>query len=892
MISAPLRSDAFVGRGEELVFLRARAREAIDGGSCTVVLTGEAGIGKTRLLDEFLSRQQGELHVVRVRCSTTVREAAAVLHELCDGFAALLHREPPEPMDAGRALSYLRSAIRTARSAGAIIITIEDAHHAVSEAIDALEQLAGSERTLLLLTVVASDAADDVDESFDRLRRRDAYELRLAPLPAEAMRRMIRRFQTAPATLSRSLVSRVIEFAHGNPSLAQDLIRAAAENAGASEISVPRSLRTRVRRMLAILDPRAQKLLLIAAALGTRFEIRVLAHVAQERVGVVREGVQSAAMVDLVRETEAQRFAFADPLYRMALQAETTASFAAGYHRRAALYLQRSAIDTSGYAAVAEQWRGAGEFECACAWDERAGDAAAERDEFVVAAAAYRRAQLDCRAEKRLRSLLFKRASALGRAGMEREAVEAFDEYLAGGVDDDRETWADALLQKSTLLWDAGNFGEIEALANDVLALELPGDTFRKARALVELASLRWTTGRLDETRALLERVEREHDVHDPETLAMFHQQRALVIHARSGFEAAVPDFRRGVEHMRHSRNAPEYAQSLCNLGNIALLHAHNDLALEMLARACEVARTGASESRLHFALGSYARALMRVGRNGEAHAVLNELGNIDADLAELHALYSVAAMLELGSIFGDSALSERALDSDTLALAFQSGDPIRILALAGPFALYRWHAGEEEAASTLLHDALLVVEGATWHYPFAVLIAQFGVLSDVPRARRMLKPPMVVGEPRVIEAFVDLFDAFIARRRGRNRTAALTGRRAASRFAAIGWPYYEAQAREVAGDHAEALQLYDRIGDTRDAQKLRAALRPSRRSGRHAVALTPREREVGLLALDGLSNARIATHLGIGERTVEHHLQVVYGKFGIRSRWQLPNDL
>src|SRR5262249_55265011 len=159
------------------------------------------------------------------------------------------------------------------------------------------------------------------------------------------------------------------------------------------------------------------------------------------------------------------------------------------------------------------------------------------------------------------------------------------------------------------------------------------------------------------------------------------------------------------------------------------LLHAHNDLALEMLARACEVARKCASDSRLHFALGSYARALMRVGRNGEAHTVLNELGNIDADLADLNALYSVAAMLELGSIFGDAALSERALDSDTLAHAFQSGDPQRILALAGPVALYRWHAGEEEAASALLHDALLVVRGATWHYPFAVLIAQFGVL-------------------------------------------------------------------------------------------------------------------------------------------------------------------
>ncbi len=874
------------------MFLRARAHEAIEGGSCTVMVTGEAGIGKTRLLDEFFRRHEGELRVIRVRCSTTVCEVGVVLHELCEGFAALLNREPPDSFDVGRALAYVRAAMRTARSAGALAIAVEDAHYAGSDAIDAIEQLAGSERTMLLLTAVANDASAEVHEAFDRLRRRDAYELRLAPLPAEAIRRMIRRFQTAPLALSRSLVSRVVEFAHGNPSLAQDLIRAAAENDGAGDVPVPRTLRARVRHMVSALDPRARHLLLIAAALGARFEIRALAHVAQERVAVVRDEVQAAAMAGLVCEAEAERFAFAHPLYRMALQAETTAAFVIGYHRRAALYLQRRATDATAYAAVAEQWRGAAEFERASRWDERAGDAAAESDEFVVAAAAYRRAQRDCRSEKTLRSLLFKRATALGRAGMEREAVEAFDEYLARGIDDDRETWAHALLQKCMLLWDAGNFSEIEAMANDVLALDLPSDTFMKARALLELAALRWTEGRLDETRALLERIEREHHFNDAATLGMFHQQRALVIQAQDGFDAAVPDFRLGVDHMQRSRDALLYTQLLCNLGNMALLHAHNDLALEMLSRACEVARRGASESRLHFALGSYARALMRVGRNGEAHGILNELGSIDSDLADLNALYSVAAMLELGSIFGDSALSERALDSDTLARAFESGDPQRILALVGPFALYRWHAGEEEAASALLHDALLVTDGPTWHYPFAVLVAQFGLLTDIARARRMLKPPLVVGEPRVIEAFVELFDAFTARRRGRNRTAASHGRRAAARFAAIGWPYYEAQAHEVAGEHAEALQLYDRIGDARDAQKLRAALHPSRRSGRHAVTLTSREREVGLLALDGLSNARIGTRLGISERTVEHHLQVVYGKFGIRSRWQLPQDL
>ncbi len=892
MISAPLRSDIFVGRGEELAFLRARSREAIGGGSCIVIVTGEAGIGKTRLLDELFRSLEGELLVVRVRCSPTVRDAAIVLHELCEAFSAFLDDEPPASLDAGTAFAYLRRGMRGVRSTGAIAIALEDAHHATPPALDALAQLAAAQRTILLLTADIGAAPVEVHEAFERLGRAHAYELRLTPLPSEAMRRMIRRFQPDGPSLSRTVITRVVEFAHGNPSVAQSLIRAATEDGDTGEVAVPRALRTRIRRTMAALDPHTQQLLLVAAALGTTFDLRSLAHVARERTSVVREALQAAALLGLVDELDSERFAFVNPLHRLALQSETTTTFALGYHRRAALYLQRSAADAIAYAAVAEQWRGARELDAAALWDQRAGDAAAERGDFIEAAAAYRRAQRDCREERTRRSLLFKRAEALGQAGMEREAIEALDEYLAQGLDDDRETWARALLQKCMFSWDAGTFDEVESMANEVLGLDLPHDHPLKARALLQLAFLHWTSGRLDGARGVLDLIAREHAVEDAETLGMFYQQRALIVLAEHGFDAAVPDFRRGIEHMQQARNALLYSQLLCNLGNMALLHAHNDLALEMLERACDVARNSASDARRHFALGSYARALMRVGRNEEAHAVLTELRRLDADLADINALYSVAAMVELGSIFDDAALLEQAFDSDTLAHAFESGDPKRILALVGPFALHRWHTGDAEAASALVHDALQVVTGATWHYPLAVLVAQFGPLTDLPRARRMLKPPLVQGDQRVIDAFVDLFEAFVARRRGRSRVAAAHGRRAATRFAAIGWPYYEAQAHEVAGDHADALRIYDRIGDARDAHKLRSALRPAQRSSRHAVALTVREREVGLLALDGLSNARIAERLGISERTVEHHLQVVYGKFGIRSRWQLPQNL
>lgn len=56
----------------------------------------------------------------------------------------------------------------------------------------------------------------------------------------------------------------------------------------------------------------------------------------------------------------------------------------------------------------------------------------------------------------------------------------------------------------------------------------------------------------------------------------------------------------------------------------------------------------------------------------------------------------------------------------------------------------------------------------------------------------------------------------------------------------------------------------------------------------RVASALTPREREVALLAARGFTAREIGSHLFISERTVETHLGNTYGKLGVRSKVEL----
>ncbi len=78
---------------------------------------------------------------------------------------------------------------------------------------------------------------------------------------------------------------------------------------------------------------------------------------------------------------------------------------------------------------------------------------------------------------------------------------------------------------------------------------------------------------------------------------------------------------------------------------------------------------------------------------------------------------------------------------------------------------------------------------------------------------------------------------------------------------------------------------------------ELRAALadaggRPRRERRRGPEALTPTERRTAELAAEGLSNREIAETLWVTRKTVEFHLRNAYGKLGIKSRTDLPEAL
>ena len=250
-------SATFVGRVQELEELGHALDAARSGRGTTVLVAGEAGIGKTRLASELATRARDAGFDVRVGRSIDLVGTDLPYQPFVDALRPLADPRPADEKTTGSQLRVFEETLSTltdhAAEAPALLV-LEDLHWADTSTLDLVVFLAhnlADRRVLLVATYRADElaSAERMRRLADGVRRSgSALLLDLGPLAPEELSALLAAHTEAPtpAALSDAILDR----SEGNPFFAEELL-AAAHGQGEE---LPRGLRELLLQRVARLD--------------------------------------------------------------------------------------------------------------------------------------------------------------------------------------------------------------------------------------------------------------------------------------------------------------------------------------------------------------------------------------------------------------------------------------------------------------------------------------------------------------------------------------------------------------------------------------------------------------------------------------------------------------
>lgn len=257
----------FVGRDRELNTLLALFEECADEGVARAVLvTGQAGIGKSRLCDEALQRIGALLRETQV---WTARGEVARGSSPRSLLGALVREKGIDEGEIAPAFLYLA---RAALEKGPLILVLDDFQWADASSIVAVDQALDEFRNRPLFVLAL--ARPDAQSRFSRIwAERDALEMQLGGLAARAATRMVQHALGNGAEEAK--IAALVDRAGGHPFYLEELIRAAIAGRGNA---LPAAVLAMVRARLAALTPEERRFLRAASIFGDVFWVRGVLH--------------------------------------------------------------------------------------------------------------------------------------------------------------------------------------------------------------------------------------------------------------------------------------------------------------------------------------------------------------------------------------------------------------------------------------------------------------------------------------------------------------------------------------------------------------------------------------------------------------------------------------
>ncbi|MFL7793568.1 MAG: AAA family ATPase, partial [Anaerolineae bacterium] len=420
-----IESPPFVGREMEWQTLLDRWEQASSGQGCLVFVGGEAGVGKTRLVEELgqYVQQRGK-RVIRGRCyeyectlphgllADVLRfglsvVGESVLEHLPDWQVAELVRLAPELAERFPSLPVLSLSadqqqerlfealtlfLLDLAQETPLLLVLEDLHWVGNSALVWLHYLARRliKGPILLLSTYCLEEAGPTSPllglALDLERQERAVRLDLDRLSQETLSRWM-------VGADDSLVSRVHRQTEGNPFFVLETLRSLFEEEKVrlvkgqwfeapdlASLPVPISVRQVVQRRVGRLSPRAHETASIAAVIGRAFDFDVLQQVLGQGEGEALEALDELLRYHLIREGEAPSggdYEFWHNLTREAIYLDLHYRRRRRFHRLVAETMECLYVDRPGKAGeIAYHFERAAEAERALAWLVKAGEQA------------------------------------------------------------------------------------------------------------------------------------------------------------------------------------------------------------------------------------------------------------------------------------------------------------------------------------------------------------------------------------------------------------------------------------------------------------------------------------------------------------------------------------
>ena len=846
-------------RDDLIADLQDRLAETRRGGGRLVTVSGEAGIGKTALVDAFIGRLPRGTRWLRGACDPVVpaRPFAPVLDmagQLRDGLRAALASE-----DRDRVINRFLDVLREVGSGS--VVVFEDLHWADSATLDLL-RVAGRRLSTTPVLIIGTVRGQDLDEEHPlRLALGEippslVTDLSVPPLSLSAVGALAEGTGIDPADVHRAT--------GGNPFFVTEVIAAGGQ-------AVPTTVRDAVRSRVGRLSPEARGVLRATAVLGTRVERGLIAAVAEGEGGPA--GLRECLAREILEDHEAL-VSFRHELARRSVLDAMPAGERSRLHGRA-LGALRSGVAPADAVRLAQHAIEAGDAPSIVELAPLAAEQAArlgahgEAADYLAVAISFPDAVDDRRRGDLLETYAYE-CSVSDRIAAARSAEEAA--LVIWRRLGDRLREGNGLRAQAHFMWLGGEGDRAREIARSAIDVLEPIEPRGRelAQAYAKLAQLILNSAQDDAASrrwATLAQV-----------LAELIGDEGVAVHALTTFALSgiYPDAPGGIGTLEKALDRARAAslnedtiRILINLVETGRDMLRFDLAERYADESVAFLADHEFELYRHHLSGRIAQIALARGRWAAAETEARTLlaGGIRSSQTQVHALEVLGRLAARRGQAEAWAILEQAMATAG------PGELQDICPVHAARAEAAWLRGDRETAgdeAEMGYKLSLGSAAPSWYSEISFWAWRTGRIDGLPEGSQ---------------------PAYVLHAAGDYRAAA-------DAWARIGCPYEQAGALADSDDEADlrdALLILQPLGARALAGRVTERLHelgarqiprgPRRSTVANPAGLSSREMDVLALIGAGARNADIADRLVISQKTVDHHVSAILRKLGVANR-------